>query len=642
MNFFEYQDKARRNTLWLVFLFIAGVAGTVAALYVALVLILVFTGAWEPAEGASLWSPELLLGITLFVGGVLAFGSGSRYLTLRKGGSAVARSLGGRPLSHDTADPAERRLLNVVEEMAIASGTPVPPVYVLEEEGINAFAAGHSMNDAVVGITRGALDTLERDELQGVIAHEFSHIVNQDVRLNLRLMVIIAGLIALSVLGRHVLYSFGRAGMMRSRRRMGGRNGGGQGQIVILLAGLAFLVIGAIGVWSSRLIKAAISRQREYLADASAVQFTRNPQGLAGALKKIRGHGARVRHPNAEEASHLFFGDALSRSRLASLLSTHPPLNKRIARLDASYEGAAPDLSTAAPTGAGPVSMLAAEPSSGPRLELDAGMIRNQVGTLSNDQLAYGHDMLERLPSELRRSAHESLGAIALAFALVLDEESAHRKRQMEILRSRAEAATLEEIERLEDAVRDLDPWLRLPLAELLMPALRTLTREQYAAFASTLSALMLHDEELTIFQFALMKMILHQLEQAYREGGRRTRSRPSSAVGDDIHVVLSALANAGSDEPEERLDAFHRGLARLDKPAHNETLVEDSFERLSQALDRLAGTSPHVKEQVIDAAGHVVLADRLVNLQEAELLRTVAVTLDCPLPPFIPRARVA
>jgi len=651
MDFFSYQDEARRNTTYLVLLFIGGVLLTIGALYVAIVLIFSFTGVWVPASPAGYWSPTLLFGVVGLTGMILAFGSGSRWLALRQGGAAVAESLGGHPIDHSTDDMDEQRLLNIVEEMAIASGIPAPPVYIIEESSINAFAAGRSMNDAVIGVTRGAVDAFTRDEMQGVVAHEFAHIVNEDVRLNLRLIVIIAGLLAISMVGKHVLFGVGRASLYGGMARGGrSRDGKGGGQIAILLVALALLVIGYIGVLCSRLIKAAISRQREFLADASATQFTRNPDGLASALAKIRNGTAKIEHPRAEEASHMFFGDAVGTSWAS--MSTHPPLEARIKRLGPEYLDAKPEPRKAEkqPEQQQPGTKKRKEPFlpgfEGVEDALGGGMaaaVTGLVGTASADHLAYGKQVIEHLPDKLRQAAHESLGAVALAYALVLDEDEAHRGHQLDILKKDIEPPTYEEVERLRSDVEALDQWLRLPLAELLVPALRQLSEAQFKQFSDTLSDLMLHDKQLSIFQFAMMKMVLHQVEESHRSRGRKRRGpRSIRKAQDEIHILLSALSSVSSDDATERQKALRTGLERLDDYQGPDTLHRDSFSQLNNALDQLAAAAPRVKERVIDACSHTVLANENVSLDEGELLRAIAATLDCPLPPFIPQARVA
>ena len=328
MDFFEQQDKARKNTTLLVVYFVIAVACIIASVYIASLLIFFGIHAKQESDGPTpelvLWDPKLFLYSALGTLGVVIICSLYKTAALAKGGSAVAESLGGRLVNSNTTDPDESKLRNVIEEMAIAAGVPVPKIYVLDDEkGINAFAAGHTPDDAAIGVTRGCITLLSRDELQGVIGHEFSHILNGDMRLNLRLMGVIFGILSLAVIGRVLLYSRGRSSK--------GRN-------PMMLLGLALIVIGAIGVFFGRLIQAALSRQREFLADASSVQFTRNPAGLSEALQKIGGAGSKLESAHAGEASHMFFGNGLGKPFLR-MMATHPPLAERIHAIDPGWNG---------------------------------------------------------------------------------------------------------------------------------------------------------------------------------------------------------------------------------------------------------------------------------------------------------------
>ena len=323
-NFFQRQRQARAASRRLIVLFGVAVAGIVLAISGIFLLGLAFLGdtpGRAPPTTAELAARHwgLLLSVALVTLAIIAVTSAVRAAQLRQGGGVIARQLGGTPVDSNSRDLRHQRLRNVVEEMAIASGVPVPEIYVLENEpGINAFAAGFSTADAAVAVTRGALEQLNRDELQGVIAHEFSHVLNGDMRLNLRLIGWLAGITLLGILGRLLM-------------RVRGRNAGG-----VVMLGVAVVVIGAIGTFCARLIKAGISRRREYLADASAVQFTRQTRGIAGALKKIAGSaaGSRLAAADGEEVSHLLFGDGVGYSRL---FATHPPLEQRIAALEPGF-----------------------------------------------------------------------------------------------------------------------------------------------------------------------------------------------------------------------------------------------------------------------------------------------------------------
>ena len=328
MDFFAQQARAKKHTKLLVVYFVIAVVCIIASVYIASLLIF-YGNQSRQQEGVIpgelvLWNPQLFAYAVLGTLGVVGLGTLYKTVALSKGGSAVAESLGGRLVDPNTTDPDERRLRNVIEEMAIAAGVTVPAIYVLDDEkGINAFAAGHTQGDAAIGVTRGCMALLDRDELQGVIGHEFSHILNGDMRLNLRIMGVIFGIVCLAVIGRVLIYSRGR---------------GGRDKNPLMLLGLALIVIGAIGIFFARLIQSALSRQREFLADASSVQFTRNPAGLSQALQKIGGVGSKVEAVHAGEASHMFFGNGLGKPFLG-IMATHPPLTKRILAIDPNWDG---------------------------------------------------------------------------------------------------------------------------------------------------------------------------------------------------------------------------------------------------------------------------------------------------------------
>ena len=437
MDFFEHQERARRNTGLLVFYFLIAVTLIVVAVYLVILFLIVGVNSrvegGEPLPIAGYWDPDVFLysaGATLVV---ILLGTFYKTLMLSSGGAAVAGMFGGLPIPTDTTEPRLRRLLNVVEEMSLASGVPVPQTFILEEKGINAFAAGFKPEDAVIAVSRGAVEQLNRAELQGVIAHEFSHILNGDMRTNIRLMGLIHGILLIALIGyflfRGTIHSGG------GRHRSGGdREGGGMGALVIILIGLALMAIGYIGVFFGKLIKSAVSRQREFLADASAVQFTRQPEGIAGALKKIGGFvsGSRIRDPHAEEASHFFFANALG-TAFFQLLSTHPPLPERIRRLDPDFDGdferhRRESLSRGEDAG---VSRFASTASGSQKIHTSPEEVLNRVGSPTTRHIEYAHRLLDSIPEMLLDSTRDAYGARAVVYALLLDIDSEVRKIQL-------------------------------------------------------------------------------------------------------------------------------------------------------------------------------------------------------------------
>jgi Zn-dependent protease with chaperone function len=647
MDFFEHQDKARKNTKVLVAYFVIAVACIIASVYLASLLIFYGTQSQQrlgaPTRELVLWDPKLFLYATLGTLGVVVFGSLYKTAALAKGGSAVAESLGGRLVKPNTANPEERKLRNVIEEMAIASGVPVPKIYVLDDEkGINAFAAGHLPSDAAIGVTRGCLALLKRDELQGVIGHEFSHILNGDMRLNLRIMGVIFGILCLAVIGRILLYS-------RSR--------GSKDRNPLMLLGLALIIIGAIGVFFGRLIQAALSRQREFLADASSVQFTRNPAGLSQALQKIGAAGSRVDSPHAGEASHMFFENALSKPFLG-MLATHPPLDERIRAIDPGWDGKFKDGSvTAVEAESAPG---AAKPPS-PRLPfpltpgmpgtpvgaadlapnvVQAGSVLSNLGKPTPLHLRYAEELRNSFSEKVQSAAREPLDATALIYALILSPDEALRAKQLTELARRTAPGVCDTTAALWPEVAPVAAHARLPLATLALPALRHLRPDQFQQFSQALQWLIESDGQIEIFEYVLQKIVRRHL--ASQLGKTRSTSIQYYTLQPlllDCDVVLSALAHASSSNAGEVEKAFQTGMPHLRARADGLQLLpraECRLEQLDTALDRLALAVPQIKKNLIEACVYVVGADGLIQEREAELLRAIADTLDCPIPPFV------
>lgn len=648
MDFFSRQDLSRRNTKRLVFYFGLGILSTVVAVYfVALVL---FGVAAEKARASrgyqdpvprvqfSLWNPQIFLWATGGTLAVVVFGSLFKIAELSRGGSVVASQLGGRLLNPHSTDPDELKLRNIVEEMALASGVPVPEVYIMqEEEGINAFAAGFTTSDAVIGVTRGAIKHLNRDELQGVIAHEFSHILNGDMRLNLRLIGWIHGIICLAFIGNV---------LMRSQRFSSSKKNNG---LPIILLGLGLMLIGSIGAFFGKLIKSAISRQREFLADAAAVQFTRNPNGIAGALKKIGGYayGSQLQAAAAEEASHMFFSSGLN-----SLMATHPPLAERIKMLDPQFDGNFPRVQIEeAPVSRGralgatpPPPIKNVRPPQlhdllGGRAPVQVQNFIQSTGQPTVTHLNFIGNVLANLPDELQMAAHETYSAAALVYALLLSSDPAAQSQQLRELAKVVPQPIYDETIRLLGHVAQLPEKAKLPLAELTLPALRQLSPDQFTDFERNLKLLIAADKQMDLFEFALEKMLLRHLEPSFRMVPKRiTQFYALRGLAEDCAVLLSALAHVGHAEAEESADAFKIGTRQLNLnvPLQFVPLNQCSLERLNTALNRLAQSTPQCKKVFLEAAAQTVAFDGEIRTREAELLRAIADSLDCPIPPLL------
>lgn len=644
MNFFEYQDRARQNTQKLIGLFILSVFCITLTIYgAALVSFGFLSNAKTPA---ALWQPQLFLLVTIPTLLTIAGGSCYKVLQLRQGGSAIAEDLGGRRLLPDPINPDERQLLNVVEEMAIASGISVPAVYVLDRErGINAFAAGYTPNDAVIGVTRGTLEQLSRDELQGVIGHEFSHILNGDMRLNLRLVGYLHGILLIYLTGR-IICDWNRGFDSRDKN-----NG-------LLWFGFAVIIIGLVGAFFGRLIKSAVSRQREFLADASAVQFTRNPAGIAGALRKIANHSdhSLLQSPYAEENSHLFFGNALKLDFLGELTATHPPLDKRIRRLESfrgEYSSPAPLSTSGNRQPAESQDSLAlgfagtnTSPSAAPvNVQANAKQIVAQVGTVAPEHFAYAQALLAKLPETIQTAVRERQSAIAIVYSLALDSENPQlRELQIAWLRQVEPVEVVESALAFSQDIAQLDPRMRLPLLELTVPALRQSSPAECQKLFKCVTGLAKAKKQRSITEFVLYLVLWHRLQPCLNPNlENKIQYTALKQVWPDCLILISALARVGETKPAAITFAFRSGLGRLPGAGQQtfpETPPEFKLGDLHESLQRLGLASPKLKQSVVDACAHTVLLDNVVTVQEADLLRAIAITLDCPLPPFLKQSR--
>ena len=648
MDFFEQQARAHRKTKWLVIYFVLAVAAMIATIYVCMMLI--YNGAQnhhhyydQEQASFSLWNSQIFFGVSFAV--IVIVGSGSAYKTaaLSAGGSAVSELMGGRLIATNTTDPNERKLLNVVEEMAIASGVPMPQVYVMDQEnGINAFAAGHKPGDATITVTGGCIRLLSRDELQGVIGHEFSHILNGDMRLNLRLMGTIFGILCLAIIGRILLQT------MRSREKN-----------PLPIVGLILLIVGYIGVFFGRLIQAAVSRQREFLADASSVQFTRNPAGITGALKKIGGlgtMGSRLDHAHAEEMSHMFFGNGVSEPFIG-LLETHPPLADRIRIFEPTFDGNFPAVNyddedretpQAPRRKQAPMPNLFGTVLGGAILAggAEPPVIRPHVvlpnlGNPTPLHLKYAEQLRDSLPDDIRDAARDPLGSTALIYAMLLSSDDAQRAQQLAGLEQRAGATIREKTAALYPDVSKAAAHAHLPMINLALGALGQLTAAQYDTFSKTADWLINSDGKVDLFEFVLQKIVFRHLDSQFIKAQKPVIQYYSvKPLASDCSVILSALADISSNDANAVQKAFDAGVPYLRAPDDSDLQrlprEQCGVNQIDASLNRLAMAAPVIKKNLLDACIHVVGADGVILETEAELLRAVADTLDCPMPPFV------
>jgi Zn-dependent protease with chaperone function len=646
MNFFQHQEAARSASRRLVILFALGVLAVVVAINIVVLYVL----ATAEQHGVVLTNPELrhtgflpnfaawaaarpgaVLVTTLVVLGVIGLASLYKTVVLGGGGGVVARSLGGVRVSADTTDPEQRRLLNVVEEMAIASGVPMPEVYLLEQEsGINAFAAGHNPANAAIGVTRGTITTLNRAELQGVIAHEFSHILNGDMRLNLRLMGLLFGLLVIAMIGRTVL-----------RFSSGGRSSKNKGLGPVMVVAFAVLIVGYVGLFFGRLIQAAISRHREQLADASAVQFTRDPTGLRGALVKIGAlsGGSRIGNPEVEEVAHMLFAPGMRR-----MFATHPALEDRIKAIDPQFDPKEFDRVRAQLVAAAnePKAEAAPKQTSAERLESIINIpgaapgVAGLVGNPGTIHMRVARQIRKSLPEVVVVAGRHPNSARALLLGLALDSNSEARERQKQFIARQIGAAVASAVSQLESAIDALEPEQRMPALFGAFPALRQLTREERLQLTSCLNGMLQREGRVSLQSYVLRKLAQVQLRDDLNPAAR-VRQLPLNVVQKDVQVLFSVLAQHGHQDEVAARRAYEVGVHHLLPRARPAFVASENWAQpLDLALSRLDQLAPVAKEQLVEAMVKTVTHDQQLTLGESELLRAFCATLHCPLPPLV------
>jgi Zn-dependent protease with chaperone function len=640
MNFFEQQDIARRNTRVLVLLFLAAVLLLIVLANAAVAAFLffgqdynIYSGSREGVEGFLAYFSWTRFGtIALAITATVAMVVFIKWIQLSTGGKVIAESMGGTRILPQTRNRAERRCLNVVEEMALAANMPVPPVYVMNDErGINAFAAGTTPADAIVAVTRGTIEHLKRHELQGVIAHEFSHILNGDMRLNIRLAALLKGITFLGDVGHILLRG-------SNRHRTGASQRSGKNTAALPLLGLALWILGWLGGLAAGFIKAAISRQKEYLADASAVQFTRSADSIGDALKVIGGYipGTLVHAARATEMSHIFFGQI--EHHLWQVFATHPPLRKRIERVNPGWDGQyierkprhydeQPSRPGAGEVGVGRAALVAAAL---------AGSMADEVQDADfgpdPEQLEEETAARQEIPLIFVQYSHEPLGAHALVFSLLISDQEKIRGNQLAIIAEAGITGLADMVHTLSPGVRELGAPRRLPLLEMCLPALKSMSLGQYRVFKNTLLRLIRADQRTELLEWCLFQLIRHYLDPEFvRVKPSRPRFRKLQKVAYHVRVVLSVLAHEGSGETDVvfRLGADELGFTSMVILARE----QGSVAAFSKAVHELADCYPLLKPRLLKAMTLAAGADGRLSPVEREIIASMAAVMDCPVP---------
>jgi Zn-dependent protease with chaperone function len=669
VDFFASQELARRNTRKLIVLLALTVICITLAIYGLIVGVFVYTDRdynqlmqQDPmAWFSSLQNLELFGGVLTGVSAVVGFGSMYKISELNAGGKVVAEMLGGRRLLPSSNDLAERRLLNIVEEMALASGVAVPPVYVLDREmGINAFAAGHTIDDCVIGVNRGTLEQLNRDELQGVIAHEFSHILNGDMKMSLRMIGLLHGILVIALVGYQLIRVMSHSSS-RSSSDDNKDKGGAAAALFVVGAGL--VVIGGIGLFFSKLIKASVSRQREYLADASAVQFTRNPEGIAGALKMIGAaqQSSRVTSENAETISHMFFANMFG-SRFGGLFSTHPPLIPRIQRVDRQFKGDFKEylqtrskasvledqrdekreqrrspLEKFGMPGMPGMGMPGAGAAGG---MLNPAILLSAVGDPTDEDVVYSRVLVGKIPNALQTAIRDVYLARCVVFAWLLDEQAEIRQQQLEIIGQYSDEETVRQSAAFQDLIQQVDVPYRLPISEILQGTLVGMSEKQYRTFRATIVGLIKADREIDLFEFFIQNHLVGHLDRHFGVGlPHRIIYESLDKLEGECATLLAVLAEFGHEDEDAAAQAFKAAWKTLSPlfAAREYASAGWDYPKLANSVKRLSHAAPQARKQILAAAAVSISYDEAVSAIEAELYRALGESLDCPIPPLLP-----
>jgi Zn-dependent protease with chaperone function len=647
VDFYAYQAAARRQSRLFVVLFMAAVAVVVIALDAVIFTVLAARSSATSGYGAeygntsvdplefAMRNPDAVFLVSVLIIGVIGLASLFKSAQLRGGGAVVAQSLGGVRVERDTTDPARKRLRNIIEEMSIASGVPVPEIYVLEQEpAINAFAAGHTPANACITVTQGALEHLNRDELQGVIGHEFSHILNGDMRLNIQLMGAIFGLLVIAIIGRLVFNFAPRGGNDRDRR-------GGLGWVGV---GLAAMVLGYLGLLAGRMLQAAVSRQRERLADASAVQFTRNTTGLKGALMKIAAleEGSKFVAADAEQVAHMLFAPGLDR-----IFATHPPLLERIRELDPQFDPAELQalIARGVPSADSPAIAATSAPAPAPAprpavavgagasgFAADAGVIAAQVGRPQAANVDQAQTLREQIPAVLRNFNDTGAHARSMVLALLLSRDAAIRDAQARRIAQEYGSAELGVVNAAIAAAGTLAPMVRLPALLQLFPTLRRLALAERQRLNALVLDLIHLDSSIDVFEFCLAKLLETMLNDAAGNASPYGTLTLENAVT-PVHIIFCTLARCGSDDEQEIRAAYVAGISGVLARYPEYATYDDWPQRTSAALSALDQLQLPAKQKLIEGLVRTIASDGQLKVEESELLRTTCALLHCPMP---------
>lgn len=629
MNFFEHQQQARKQTKKLVAYFFAAIVAIVVLANLALFFATCSLSTACVGIGDYLKMPIswfLSLGILL----VIFLTSLVRWSQMKRGGGFKAVAMvDATRIDFSSQDPLERRLINVVEEMSIAAGVPIPSLFVMKNEsGINAFVAGTEPQNTCLAVTQGCLETLSRQELQGVVAHEYSHIFNGDMRMNIQLIGLLAGILVIGQLGEFLARMGGHS---RGNRK----NDGAQ----IAIVGIALMIVGYVGLFFGRLIKAAISRQREYLADASAVQYTRDNQGIANALFKIqtRYQGSHLSSAKAEEVSHMCFERTGTIKFFSDLLSTHPDVQLRIDRLDANFqptsthenidstdEGSSPEITHSQPVG---------KSFSG---EISAQSMSEHIGEITESSLTNSHTLLSGFPILLMNFAHGAetkLSGRDLILAILTTVNTMGRADCLKFLEQAIDDDAYSRVIEANQLLKDYDLQQLTTLTELCCPTLTQLEKSQQAETLKIAKQLIQFDREVSLSEYLIFAFVYRACQPNQGFTSRINKYQP---VINDIAYLFALIIQQSSHSEHEQQQLLTNTLSTFGKCTPPSISENFNANRFHQSVARLATLSPLLKQPLVESIMNCIVDDGQINANEFALFRSICNLIGVPAPALV------
>ena len=627
MDFFQCQANAKRNTFWLYVLFAVAIVAIIVAVYAVSIasLYLLPLVARDVQIPVTFWDLKSFVIVSLTTSAFILAGSWYKIHQLKQGGGiAVAQMLGGTRL-RVTQDPIERQLRNVVEEMAIASGVPTPAIFILEQRGINAFTAGYEHKDTAIAITRGAMEVLSRDELQGVIAHEFSHILHGDTGIKMKMMGLLHGITMISDFG--ILMIAGRSSVSYSGRMRGSHP-------VIMLSGMLFFMVGLLGMLAADFIKAAMSRQREYLADASAVQFTRNPEGIANALKVIGGYqaGSRLNLPEVQQVSHLFFGEALQVWWQSNWWASHPPLVSRIQRIDPRFRGRIDKIdepSVRAQNQEHAINHFSPPPNA-EQLQQNVAQVMQSIGEPDAQHLSLAHHVLQQIPEDIHEQLSDTFVAKCMTYFLLLDANKDIFRQQMQMVSGMDSSQALAEVLRIRSLMPNMRAELKLPILDIVLPQLSEFSVEQQRVFLDTLKKLIAANNEVSLFEYLLYQNFLYHF--GFKGVQQSNTFIAIERMKTEVELLIDRVCSMNKTNKPRHIK--EKALAQIFPNERFKKDVEKSnLKGVIKALEKLNVCSFEDKKKLLQAIVYCVLSDGLVSTEEVETMRLISMMLGCPMP---------